>query len=117
MSNDSFQWWIFEADLNPVKGSEQRGKRPVLIISREVINQRIPVLTILPITSLKEKRKVYPTEVLLKKDTAGLKKDSIVMAHQIRTISKERLVKRIGFIRDEILRNKIREAVKIQLDL
>jgi len=117
MSNGSFQWWIFEADLNPVRGSEQRGRRPVLVISREVINQRIPVLTILPITSLKKARKVYPTEVLLKRDIAGLKRDSLVMAHQIRTISKERLVKRVGFLKDEILRNKIREAIKIQIDL
>jgi len=39
------------------------------------------------------------------------------MAHQIRTISKEQLVKRVGFLKDEILRNKIREVIKIQLDL
>ena len=51
----------------------------------------MPVVTVLPITSLKKDRKVYPNEVMLKEGTGGLSHNSIVLAHQIRTISKQRL--------------------------
>jgi len=45
-----YNWAIFIANLNPVKGSEQRGNRPVLVISDEDFNQTMPVVTILPLT-------------------------------------------------------------------
>jgi len=62
---------IFLADLNPVVGSEQKGKRPVLVVSDEDFNQVMPVVTILPITSLKKGRRVYPNEVLISKGIGG----------------------------------------------
>ena len=46
------QWNIFMADLNPVRGSEQGKKRLVLVISDENINQILPVVNVLPITTL-----------------------------------------------------------------
>ena len=67
----NYKWRIFSADLNPVIGSEQRGKRPVLVISDEDFNIVMPVVTVLPLTSLKEGRKIYPNEVLLKKALPG----------------------------------------------
>ena len=54
----SYRMGIFLADLNPVIGSEQKGKRPVLVVSDEVFNSVVPVLTILPITSLKKGRRI-----------------------------------------------------------
>jgi len=57
MKIKNYKWRIFIANLNPVKGSEQRGNRPVLVISDEDFNQVMPVITILPITSLKQGRK------------------------------------------------------------
>ena len=90
MSFKSHQWHIFQANLDPVTGSEQRGTRPVLVVSDEDFNQLMPVVTVLPLTSRKPGRQIYPNEVLLPKGTAGLPEDSIVMAHQIRTISKTR---------------------------
>jgi mRNA interferase MazF len=50
----NYKWSVFMADLNPVKGSEQQGKRPVLVISDETTNTIMPVVTILPLTSLKK---------------------------------------------------------------
>lgn len=60
----NYRWSIFIADLNPVIGSEQGKVRPVLVISDENINQILPVVNVLPITSKKENRRIYPNEIL-----------------------------------------------------
>jgi mRNA interferase MazF len=113
----NYKWSIFIADLNPVQGSERRGKRPVLVISDEDFNKHMPVVTVLPVTSLKEGRKVYPNESLLKKEMANLAQDSLVLAHQIRTISKQRLKDPLGFIGDHGAREMINGALRVQLNL
>src|SRR4030065_2553419 len=94
----NYKWGILIADLNPVQGSEQKGTRPVIVISDEDFNKLMPVVTVLPVTSLKEGRRVYPNEVLLKQGTGGLARDFIILAHQIRRIPKNRLQDLIGFI-------------------
>jgi len=76
---------VFEASLDPVTGAEQKGRRPVLVVSDEEFNQAMPNVTVLPLTSTK--RQLYPSEVLLPGGKAGQSLESIVMAHQIRTIS------------------------------
>lgn len=113
----NYQWNIFWADLNPIKGSEQAGIRPVLVISEEAVNQALPIVTIICLTSHKQWRKVYPIEVLLEPNDSHLPNSSIVMAHQIRSISKERLNDKCGFIQSEEVKEKIRQAVKLYLDL
>jgi mRNA interferase MazF len=112
-----YKWSVFMADLNPVIGSEQQGRRPVLVISDETTNSVMPVVTILPLTSLKKGRRVYPNEALLKKGVAGLESDSIVLAHQIRTISKQRLMTCLGVISDANLQAQINEAMRVHLNL
>jgi mRNA interferase MazF len=97
------QFDVYLADLNPTRGREQRGKRPVLIISNNYENL-LDVITILPITSLKENRKIYPNEFLLKHD---LEKPSLVLCQQIRTISKQRLIKRLATIDNPLSRKEI----------
>jgi mRNA interferase MazF len=113
----AFQWYIFQAELDPTRGSEQRGKRPVLVVSHETINTALPIVTVLPLTSYREGRRVYSTEVLIPASEAGLPQDSIVMAHQIRTLAKERLGRCYGELKDEDLREQVRQAMRIYLDL
>lgn len=113
----AYQWGVFWADLDPVKGSEQAGKRPVLVVSVEEVNQVLPIVTILSITSVKPGRKVYPTEVYLKAEYTGLPKDSIVMAHQIRALAKERLGEKCGSIEDKNIREQIQDVMKVYLDI
>ena len=110
-----YQWALFEASLDPVTGAEQRGTRPVLIISNEEFNQAMPNVTVLPLTSTQ--RRLYPSEVLLPEGKAGQPLKSIIMAHQIRTISKSRLGKLIGYLDDDDLMQNIREAIREHLDL
>jgi len=111
----NFQWAVFEASLDPVTGAEQKGKRPVLVVSNEEFNQAMPNVTILPLTSTK--RRLYPSEVLLPAGEAGQPLDSIIMAHQIRTISKHRLGKLLGFLDDAGLRDKVHRAIKEHLGI
>lgn len=97
------QYDIYLADLNPTIGREQQGRRPVLIISNEYENI-LDILTIIPITSLKDGRKVYPNELLLKEE---LEKPSILLCQQIRTISKKRLMKKLTTISSFKIQEKI----------
>lgn len=108
---------IFFLDLNPVIGSEQSGIRPCLVISSDVVNH-LHQITVLPITSMKPSYKtIYPNEVYLPKEITLLPKDSIVLAHQIRSVDKKRLIKYINNIANQPLFTDIEEAVKFQLEL
>ena len=82
-----YKWHIFVANLDPVIGSEQGKTRPVLVISEEEINQILPVVNVLPITSRKPNRKIYPNEVLIPAEVGGLEKESIVLCYQIKTFN------------------------------
>ena len=111
----ALQWAVYQADLDPVRGSEQRGMRPVLIVSNEAFNRGMTNVTVLPLTSTQ--RRIYPSEVLLPAGAAGQPLDSIAMAHQVRTISKQRLLRQIGRLDDEDLREATRDALREHLDL
>jgi len=111
------QWGVFRARLDPTEGSEQAGIRPVLVVSREVINQALPIVGVVPLTRRKPGRRIYSTEVLLPAGVAGQPEDSIAMAHQLRTISRDRLGRPYGELTDPDFRNSVREAIRIYLDL
>lgn len=111
----ALQWAVVDADLDPVRGSEQRGLRPVLVVSSEEFNQAVPNVTVLPLTSTN--RRLYPAEVVLARGGAGQPKDSIIMAHQVRTISKERLGRVWGYLDDASLREAVKEAIREHFDL
>lgn len=110
-----FQWAVMQAKLDPVAGAEQKGIRPVLIVSNEEFNQAMPNVTVLPLTSTR--RRLYPSEVSLPRGKAGQPLDSIIMAHQIRTISKQRLADLLGYLEDIQLQNQVCTAIKEHLDL
>jgi len=111
------KWSIWRADLEPVIGSEQGKSRPVIIISEDDINDLLNIVNIIPITSRKSGRSIYPNEVLLPAAKYGLEKESIALCHQIRTIDKKRLSKRYGQISSRIIQEKIIEALCFQLGI
>jgi len=113
-----YQWNLFSASLDPVRGSEQAGKRPVLVVSRERINQILPIVNVIPITSVKSpSRIIYPNEVLLPSGANGLSVDSIALCYQVRTLDKTRLEKHLGELTDAGLRMQIQNALRFQLEL
>ncbi|MDA8404890.1 MAG: type II toxin-antitoxin system PemK/MazF family toxin [Desulfobacteraceae bacterium] len=81
------------ADLNPVKGNEQAGLRPVVILSQDVFNERSGTVIAMAITS-QPQRAGFPLTFEL--DTSELPKRSWVKISQIRTLSTERIGKRVG---------------------
>ncbi len=107
---------IYFADLDPTVSDEIRKKRPVLIISNNANNNVANTITVIPITS--NVTKVYPFEVLLNVNESGLEKTSKAQCHQLRTISKNRIlnIKVQGVVTSSIL-SKINSALKLHLDL
>lgn len=92
---------VWFADLSPVKGREQRGFRPVVVISGNMLNNYLPIVITCPLTT---KIKGYKGNLLLEPDEFnGLSEKSEVVIFQIRSVSKERLVKKIGRITDKQL--------------
>jgi mRNA interferase MazF len=111
------KWEIYRANLDPVIGSEQGKSRPVLIISEDEINNLINTINVIPITSLKEGRIIYPNESQIPAAQTGLTNESIALCHQIRTLDKKRLTIKYGEIVSEQKRNEILEALRFQLGL
>src|SRR5689334_4978029 len=106
---------IYFANLDPTMGSEIKKKRPVLIVSNNANNKAASTLTIVPITS--NTTKVYPFEVLLEMQTTGLSKRSKAQCHQIRTISKLRVInKRVGHANNEVM-VRVEAALRLHLDI
>ena len=111
------KWDVCFCKLNPTQGSEQRGTRPVLVISNNAVNHNLPVSTILPLSAYKPNDKIYPTEVLLKADITGLPKDSIAMVQQIRTVAHSRLEPPVGHVKDIEAKTKILEAIRMYFEI
>jgi mRNA interferase MazF len=111
------KWDLAWALLDPVAGHEQAGRRPVMAYSNDVISAATTLVAVLPATTTKPGRRVYPTEVLLRVGTGGLCVDSIVLCHQLRTISLSCLSAPFGTLTDPILRSAIDRAVRLWLDL
>lgn len=88
------------ADLNPVRGREQAGRRPVVVISHDVFNERSGTVIAMAITS-QPQRAGFP--LTLELETRRLPKRSWVKISQIRTLSRERLGRKIGRLEPEEL--------------
>ncbi len=88
------------ADLNPTRGQEQAGLRPVLILSHDVFNERSGTVIAAALTS-QPQRASFPLTLELK--TGNLPKRSWVKISQIRTLSTERIGKLIGRVSQEEL--------------
>ena len=91
---------IYWADLNPVIGSEQGGLRPVLILSHNIFNERSGTVIAVALTS-QPQRAGYPLTFELSNEK--LPKKSWVKLSQIRTLSVERIRKKISKVSDEEL--------------
>ena len=86
------------ADLNPTRGREQAGQRPVLVVSHDVFNERSGTVIAVALTS-QEPRAGYP--LTLELTSARLPKRSWVKTSQVRTLSTERIGRRLGRASDE----------------
>ena len=87
---------IWLTDLNPTKGSEQAGVRPVVVISGDLLNQHLNVVISCPLTS---KIKNYKGNVVLQPSASNkLTKPSEILTFHVRSMAKDRLIKKVGTI-------------------
>lgn len=111
------KWEIYRANLDPVIGSEQGKTRPVVVISETEINGLLNIVNVLPITTRKEGRNIYPNETLLESQQYGLPNESVILCYQIRTLDKRRLSSLYGVIDDEEKQKAITDALCFQLGI
>ena len=105
---------IYDADLNPIRGSEIRDRRPAIIVSTNAINKSSSVVIVCPITDAFGKDS--PVHIPLAAGEGGLKKDSVVHCGQVRSIDKERLGSKYGEV-DRYTLAKVGKGLKHALDL
>src|SRR5688572_12259416 len=85
---------VWSVNLDPTRGREQAGTRPALVVSVDEFNQGpADLVVVLPITS---RKKGIPFHVRLEPPDGGLKSTSFIKCEEVRSVSKERLVRRWG---------------------
>jgi mRNA interferase MazF len=106
---------IYFADLDPHYGSEQGGKRPIIVIQNNTGNKFAPTVIVAAVTSKVSKKPNQPTHVLIEQNPA-FSRPSVVLLEQIFTIDKERIQRLLGQTTpDEMYQ--INEALMNSLDL
>lgn len=88
---------IWLADMNPVRGSEQGGIRPVLILQQELINHFTTTIICIPITT-NLRRAALPSCVQIAQGEGGLASESVALCHQLRVLDKSRLQHKLGTV-------------------
>ncbi|WP_276299046.1 type II toxin-antitoxin system PemK/MazF family toxin [Halorussus lipolyticus] len=83
---------IVIVELDPTRGSEQRGTRPCLVVQNDVGNQNAPTTVVVPFTT-SFGEKLYPFEVLIAAEESPLQEDSVALCSQIRTVAVEHRVR------------------------
>jgi mRNA interferase MazF len=111
------KWSIYRANLDPVIGSEQGKSRPVLVISEDEINELLNIVNVLPITTRKAGRTIYPNEALIPANNFGVQQESVILCHQIRTLDKKRLSSLYGQVTDISKQEEILDALCFQLGI
>jgi mRNA interferase MazF len=107
---------VFDARLNPTEGSEQAGIRPVIVVSRDAINQYSSVIVVVPVTSAENVRRTYPNNLFIPAGQGGLTADSVVLGGQVRAIAKTRLLRQRGSLPPDTMAQ-VDRILKITLDL
>ena len=106
---------IYLVNFDPTIGSEIKKTRPALIVQNDIAN-RYSSVTIVAALSSQFDTSLYPTEVLIEPPEGGLGKRSVVLANQIRTIDKQRLIKKIGILKPETM-HQVNHALAISVGL
>ena len=109
---------VYWADLVPRSGSEQTGRRPVILVSHDGFNQT-PAwksIIVVPISTSAAQGKRGPTVVELPGGSAGLSKPSFAVCHQVTTLDRAKLTRKVGTLPPEFLQE-VEGALKAAMDL
>jgi mRNA interferase MazF len=109
---------VFVAHLSPRSGSEQKGRRPVVVVSHDGFNETPGWRSVLvvPFSTSHSQAVRGPTAIPVGKGEAGLGRDCCALCHQVTTLSREKLARRIGSLPETTVK-RIDEGLKAALDL
>ena len=109
---------VYWADLIPRSGSEQTGRRPVIVVSHDGFNQ-VPgwrSVIVVPLSTSSSQARRGPTAVEMPGGAAGLPKTGVALCHQVTTLDRAKLTKRVGTLSSDLLRE-VEEGLKAAMDL
>ena len=106
---------IHLVSFDPTLGAEIRKTRPALVLQNDPANRFSPITIVAAVTSRVEPD-LYPTEVLVKAPEGGLPVDSVVLLNQIRSMDRQRLIRRLGKLSRETMRS-VDRALMLSLGL
>jgi mRNA interferase MazF len=106
---------IYLVNFDPTVGAEIRKTRPAMVLQNDVANEYSPITIVAAITSKFDER-LYPTEVLITASGSGLAQDSVVLLNQIRSIDRQRLIRRLGNVSGNVMES-VDRAIQVSLGL
>jgi mRNA interferase MazF len=106
---------VYLVNFDPTLGAEIQKTRPALIVQNNVANRHSAITIVAAITSQFD-QPLYPTEVLISPPEGGLRTDSVALLNQIRSIDKQRLVRRLGTLKPETM-ERVDQAILISMGL
>ena len=109
---------VYWAHLVPRSGSEQQGRRPVVVISHDAFNETLGwrSIIVVPVSTSATQAGRGPSAVSLARGAAGLVKQSVVLCHQVTTLDRSKLTIRIGELNADEL-NAVEDGLRAALDL
>ncbi len=118
MAISPLRWAVLITDLDPTRGHEQGGTRRALVVSYEPFHRSASV-TVCPITAARSVTR-YPNEVPIPAGEAGQTKAGVILCHQVRTVSLQRIpgpLSPVGYLANPNLRHQVRSALARHLGL
>lgn len=107
---------IYWANLSPVQGREQAGRRPVLVVSSDAINRQPLVVTVVVGTDGVHLSRDYPTNIRLPAAETGLAKETVFLCFQMRSLDQGRLEGPLGTLSASRMRD-VEKALRLTLAL
>ncbi len=107
---------VYWADLEPRSGSEQRGRRPVVVVSHDGFNSISTWRSVVVVPLSTTTARTGPTAIALTSGAGGLAKASVALCHQVTTLDRTKLTRRIGSLSPTDL-DRLSAGLKAALDL
>jgi mRNA interferase MazF len=109
---------VYWAELAPRSGSEQAGRRPVIVVSHDGFNE-VPTwrsVIVVPVSTSQAQARRGPTAVLLDSGAGGLRAQSVALCHQVTTLDRTKLTERVGVL-PPLLLGDVEAGLRAALDL
>lgn len=106
---------VWLASLDPVRGSEQAGTRPVLILQADPLTAFLRTVVVIPLTTNLQWAR-FPFCVLVAAGDGGLTSDSVALCHQVRVVDRSRLLRRLGLISSTALAS-VEQALRVTVGI